>query len=106
MPEYFLSRNDEVSQTWLPTTLFVIHADLIRDQMAEDLERNARLPYSLEWLRRVQAALSAEISKSGKHYKTLGFDPDYLMYNPTSIVRQLRKEFGNDVSALCTFYRF
>ena len=106
IPEYFLSRNDEVSQTWLPTTLFVIHADLIRDQMAEDLERNARLPYSLEWLRHVQAALSAEISKSGKHYKTLGFDPDYLMYNPTSIVRQLRKEFGNDVSTLCTFYRF
>jgi hypothetical protein len=106
VPEHFLSRNDKVSQTFLPTTLFVIHANLIRDQIADDLERNAKLPYSPEWLRRVQAALSAELSKPGHHYKTLGFDPDYLMYNRTSIAAQLRKEFGDDISAVCRFYRF
>jgi hypothetical protein len=105
-PEHFLSRNDKVSQTFLPTTLFVIHANLIRDQIADDLERNAKLPYSPEWLRRVHAALSTELSKPGHHYKTLGFDPDYLMYNRTSIAAQLRKEFGDDVSAVCRFYRF
>jgi hypothetical protein len=37
---------------------------------------------------------------------TLGFDPDYLMFNRTSIRSQLRKEFGNNSSALCAFYRF
>jgi hypothetical protein len=106
LPEHFLSRNDRISQTFLPTTLFVMHANLIRDQMTDDLERNAKLPYSPESLRRVQTELSAELSKSGNHYKTLGFDPDYLMYNQTAIAAQLRKEFGNDVSALCGFYRF
>src|SRR5262249_32810365 len=105
-PEYILSRNDRVSQTFLPTTLFVMHANLIRDQMADDLEHNAKVPYSRDWLRRVEAALSAEVSKFGSHYKTLGFDPDYLMYNHTSIAAQLRNEFGNDVSGLCRFYRF
>ena len=106
LPEHFLSRNDRVSQTFLPTTLFVIHANLIRDQIADDVARNAKLPYSPEWLRRIQAELSMELSKSGNHYKTLGFDPDYLMYNHTSIVAQLRKEFNGDVPAVCRFYRF
>src|SRR6266446_4259001 len=110
LPEHFLSRNDEWSKTFLPTTLFVIHANLIRDQMADDLERNAKVPYPREWLERVHAVLSAEIAKSfaawPQHYRTLGFDPDYLMYYQTSIAAQLHKEFGNNISALCTFYWF
>jgi hypothetical protein len=110
LPEHFLSRNDEASQTFLPTTLFVIHANLIRDQMADDIERDAKVPYSREWLGRVYVALSAEITKSiaagPVHLTTLGFDPDYLMYNRGSIAAQLRKEFGSHVSALCAFYWF
>jgi hypothetical protein len=109
-PEHFLSRTDEGSRTFLPTTLFVVHADLIRDQMAEDLERAAKVPYPREWLERIQATLSAEIAKSSVarpgHYASLGFDPDYLMYAENSIAAQLRQEFENNVSALCTFYRF
>ena len=109
LPEHFLSRNDEASKTFLPATLFVIHADLIRDQMADDLKLNARVPYPREWLGRVRAALEAEIAKSAassRVYSTLGFDPDYLKYDRSSIAAQLRKEFGSNVSALCAFYRF
>ena len=110
LPERFLSRNDETSQTFLPATLFVVHANLIRDQMAEDLEHKAAVPYSPEWLGRIQSALGAEIAKSHaanpRHYPSLGFDPDYLMFNPGSIVAQLRREFENDVPGLCSFYRF
>jgi len=110
LPEHFLSRNDEESQTLLPTALFVIHADLIRDQMAEDIQRNAKVPYSREWLGRVHSILSAEIGKSSAagsvHYSTLGFDPGYLMYNRSSIAPQLHKQFANNVSALCAFYWF
>ena len=112
LPEHSLIRNNEIGECFLPTQLFVIHANLIRDQMADDLERGAKVPYPLEWLGRVHATLSAEIAKSSAAwrryygYYTLGFDPDYLMYNESSIVRQLDKEFGNNVSALCAFYRF
>ena len=85
LPEHFLSRNDQLGRTILPTTLFVIHANLIRDQMADDLERGAEIPYSREMLGRVHDALSAEIAKSSAarpgHFESLGFDPDYLMYN-------------------------
>jgi hypothetical protein len=106
LPEHFLSRKDKISQTFLPTTLFVIHANLIRDQMADDIQRNAKVPYSREWLAHVHSALSAEIAKSGVHYSTLGLNPDYLMHNRNSIAGQLRNEFGNDVSALNAFYWF
>jgi hypothetical protein len=110
LPEHFLSRNDEASRMFLPTTLFVVHADLIRDQMAEDLERRAAVPYSREWLGRVHEALGDEIAKSHaarpRHYSLLGFDPDYLMHTEGSIVGQLRREFGDDAGRLCAFYLF
>ncbi|HVD95817.1 MAG TPA: hypothetical protein VNE84_06715 [Candidatus Limnocylindria bacterium] len=110
LPEHFLSRNDKISQTFLPTTLFVVHANLICDQMADDIQRNAKVPHSPEWLERVHTTLSAEITKSivagPLRYSTLGFDPDYLMYDRSSIAAQLRNEFGSNVSALCAFYWF
>jgi hypothetical protein len=110
IPEHFLSRSDEASRTFLPTTLFVVHADLIRDQMAEDLERRANVPYSREWLLRVHEALRDEIAKSHaareRHYSSLGFDPDYLMHNENSIVVQLQREFGDDADRICAFYFF
>ena len=109
-PEHILSRNDEESQTFLPTMLFVIHADLIRDQMAADLKENASLPYSTDWLERVYVALNSEIAKSKTnypgHYPSLQFDPEYLWFDPSSITTQLRREFGSNISALCDFYRF
>jgi hypothetical protein len=110
VPEYFLIRDDEIGRTFLPTTLFVNHADLIRDQMADDLQRSAAIPYPRDWLGRIHAALSTEIVKSHVarpgHYWSLGFDPNYLMYDKTSIVEQLRREFEYDLPALCAFYRY
>jgi len=106
LPEHFFSRSDAVSKSFLPTQLFSIHANLICDRIRDDLERDAKVPYSQEWLAHVHSALDAEIAKSGVHYSTLGLNPDYLMYNPTSIAAQLRKEFGNNVSALSAFYWF
>jgi len=110
LPERLLSRNDENSRTFLPTTLFAMHANLIRDQMADDLQRGAPIPYPSEWLQHVQSALSSEIAKSAaasrQYHVSLGFSPDYLIYHPTSIAAQLRNEFGGNITALCAFYRF
>jgi hypothetical protein len=109
-PERILSRKDQASQTFLPTMLFVIHADLIRDQMAADLKENASLPYPRDWLEGVYTRLNSEIAKSQMkypgHYRSLKFDPEYLWFEPGSISPQLQLEFGRDVSGLCAFYRF
>jgi len=107
VPEHFFSRSDPVSRWYLPTQLFVIHANLIRDQIGDDLKTDTALPYSQDWLARVHSELSNEIAKSGVHYSTLGLNPDYLMYDPTSIVAKLRKAFGENFSTLsefCWFY--
>lgn len=108
--EHFFIHEHETGECYLPTQLFVIHANLIRDQMADDIERGAKVPYPREWLGRVYTTLNTEIVKSeaaGPHYySSLGFNPDYLMWNETSIVWQLRTESRNDVSALCGFYQF
>jgi hypothetical protein len=110
LPEYFLRRNDELSRTFLPTTLFVFHANLIRDQLADDLAKNVTLPYSRDRLERLYLTLRAEITKShtARHYAyhSLGFDPDFLMYDPNSIAVQTRREFRGDIAAVCAFYRF
>ena len=110
LPEHFLVRDRKLDECYLPTQLFVIHADLIRDQIRDDLESGAKVPYPREWLRRVDSTLDTEIAKSsaaGPHYyATLGFNPDYLMWSETSIVRQLHQEFSDSLSGLCAFYRF
>jgi hypothetical protein len=110
LPEYFLSRKDELSRLFLPTTLFVIHADLIRDQMAEDVAKKAILPYRTDWLDRMQKQLAAEIVKAGSiekwRFPSLGFSPDILMYGTDSITAQLAVEFNDDIGALTSFYRF
>ena len=110
LPEYLLSRNDQFARVFLPTTLFVIHADIIRDQMADDLKLGAQLPYSREWLSRVHAELSEEIEKSAtpgpEYYPSLGFSPDHLMYRENSIASRLDEEFQHNVAVLTNFYRF
>jgi hypothetical protein len=110
LPEYFLSRRDELSRLFLPTTLFVIHADLIRDQMADDVAKRAILPYRSDWLDRMEKQLAAEIAKSGPREKwqfpSLGFSPDVLMYGTNSIAEQLAAEFNDDIGTLTSFYRF
>ena len=110
LPEYFLSRHDELSRRFLPTTLFVVHADVIRDQMADDVEHRAVLPYARDWLERIRQQLDAEIAKSisaeGSSFPSLGFSPDYLMYHANSIAEQVSVEFNDDIPTLTSFYRF
>jgi hypothetical protein len=110
VPEYLLSRTDEVAHTFLATTLFTSHADLIRDQLADDLERQAPTPWEPGRLRRIHEQLKTEIDNSAAaaawRYPSLGFSPEYLMYNPGSSAVQVAHEFNEDMAATTAFYRF
>lgn len=108
VPEQFLARGDESSETFLPTELFMIHAGIIRDQMAADVASGAPVPYPINWIRQVHELLDREIAKAAldRTYPTLGYNPDYLMYNPDSFNVRMRKEYGDDFRGLCDFYRF
>ncbi len=110
VPESLLSRTDEVAHTFLATTLFTSHADLIRDQLADDLERQASTPWEAGRLRRIHEQLKTEIDKSAAaeawRYPSLGFSPEYLMYNPNSSAVQVAQDFKEDMAATTAFYRF
>ncbi len=108
LPAQLPARHDPANRAFLPTQLFVIHADLIRDQIANDLSDGAATKYSTELLRRVHQILVIEINKTATFttYPVLGFHPDYLMYNPTSLDAQMHAEFRGRTEELCAFYRY
>jgi len=92
--EQLLAESDPLAKWWLPTTLFTIHANLIAKQMDEDIARGDCGPHRCEWLREVSASLHEEIEKSRhfrKFWPSLGFDPDYLMYDDS--LRRWRDHF-------------
>jgi hypothetical protein len=96
IPEYALSRTDPDSGTFLPTTLFVVHANIIRDQLGQDIATNAYTPYPPQLLRDAKELLDQEIERSRKtgRYTSLGFDPDYLMYDDS-----FDRKFSDDLKS-------
>jgi hypothetical protein len=82
LPEYALGRIDLDGKMFLPTTLFVVHANIIRNQLAKDIASGANTPYPPQLLENAYELLDQEIGRSKQtgHYTSLGFDPDYLMY--------------------------
>jgi hypothetical protein len=108
LPENHLKQSDQSSSSFVPTTLFVIHADIIRDQMADDLQANDT-PYPQEWLGTMHDLLASEIEKSSvllpHHYPLLGFEPDYLMHRE-SFDHEVRVMLNNDFARQMAFYQY
>src|SRR5438552_9093293 len=78
--EQILAKSDPQAKWCLPTTLFTIHANLIAQQMDEDIARGDCGRHGCEWLHEVSASLHEEIEKSRhlpKSWRSLGLDPDY-----------------------------
>ncbi len=78
LPEWQLRKGDLDASSFLATSLFTVHADLIRDQMADDLANGRAAPYDPCWLATVQTRLTREIEASSGpgSYPSLGFNPD------------------------------
>jgi hypothetical protein len=110
LPERILARNDEMARAFVPTHLFFEHADIIRDQMANDLAARTPLPYPRELVERTHSALVREISKSSEaapgRYSSLGFDPEYLLFKKGSSHSQLSGEFSQNIDELSRFHWF
>jgi len=110
IPEWRLRRSDPEASAFLPETLFTVHANLILQQMTEDLADGASVPYPHDWLVQVCASLRRELARSAapaeRPYPSLGFNPDYLK-SGDSIILQLRKYWRNDtrpLAAFCSYY--
>jgi hypothetical protein len=110
-PEYKLRQ--AAGSLYLARSLFSVHADLINDQIAEDLARHAPTPYSPELLAAIHAALTEALCESrgeeGKYWHALGFNADYLRFGNAekpSFLRELTQRLGGEEQTgnFCRYY--
>jgi hypothetical protein len=109
MPNARYAENDARRLTFLPASLFTIHAPQIRAQLADDLAANdPAVPYSHEQLQSILILLDNEIELSKptvRHgFAPLGFNPDYLLYED-SFCRKLA-DILRTRPERAAFYRF
>ena len=100
LTEHNLRRNDQTVKTFLPESLFVIHAKIIREQMAADLKIGETDIYSPAWLQVACNDLESEIQRTHNLYPrvfpVLGFEPDYLKVGADSLLNRWRRELGDE----------
>jgi hypothetical protein len=100
LTEHHLRRNDRTVKTFLPVTLFAIHAKIIHRQMIADLEMGETAGYAREWLRTACDDLGRQIERTHQLYPgafpRLGFQPDYLHFGANSVLNRWRRELGDD----------
>jgi hypothetical protein len=100
LTEHYHRRNDQVVKMFLPETLFVIHAKIVREQMAADLRNGQTDIYSPAWLRVACNDLEREIQRTHNLYPrvfpVLGFEPDYLKVGADSLLNRWRRQLGDE----------
>ena len=100
VPEHLLARRDRLSKMFLPQTLFSVHAEIIREQMGDDLARGLPVPFPRPWLQTAYEELGVEIARarvpSPEQFSLLGFNPDYLMNGENAIFARWNQQLGND----------
>src|SRR6266404_397123 len=110
-PEYKLRQ--AAGSLYLARSLFSVHADLINDQIAEDLAYHAPTPYLPELLAAIHAALTEALRESrgeeGKYWRALGFNADYLRFGNAgkrSFLRELTEQLGGEEQTgnFCRYY--
>lgn len=104
LPEWHFRRGDRDAHSFVSLSLFTVHANLIRDQMTDDLARGHAAPYDAAWLSDVRDRLTAEIDRSAaaEHYRSLGFNPDYLK-EESSFIGWLVERLGGDRERAAVF---
>jgi hypothetical protein len=100
VPEYLLGRADRLSKMFLPQTLFSVHAEIIREQMGDDLRSETPTAFPRPWLQTAYDELGAEIARAHvpapEQFSLLGFSPDYLMNGADAIFTPWLQQLGSD----------
>jgi hypothetical protein len=107
LPEHYLAKSDSFQTTFLPSTLFFIHANLIENQMEEDIARGDCGDHGCDWLSGITSDFREEIRHSwerNQSYESLHSDPDYLMYASDVIRHWKERYFQGDEAQRIRFY--
>lgn len=95
LTEHHLRKNDESVKTFLPETLFAIHANIIQAQMAADLKSGETHSYSRDWLQGACNDLEREIQRA-HDLNPKGVSANYLMVGTDSLLNRWRRQLGDE----------
>jgi len=111
VPEKILLRTDLQSTSFLPESIFSIHALIIREQIAADIATpDPEVPYSTEALRSILDSLDGTIAAARHTNPTqmsaLGYDADWLLYHDPFFVQISQANHWRPESLLrfCRYY--
>lgn len=108
LPERLLAKSDPMATLFLPATLFTIHANVIHEQIVDDLRSGNTAPYERAWLAEFNQKLERDLEISShppeNPYRTLGFNPDYLFYVQPVFYPSFRRRETPQVAAFCQHY--
>lgn len=110
LPEKRFAVVDPSSETFLPESIFSIHAVIIRDQMADDVAHpDPAVPYSHEklatTLSELDQGIAAAREQSPRHFESLGYDADFLLYHQP-FFDQVAQAEHYDWKSILGFYRY
>jgi hypothetical protein len=93
---------DDQAKTFLPATLFTVHANLIAKTMHEQADRGLLDDEETVFLAHLDRRLAE--SRAIPKYKALGHDPDYLMYHSDTLV-DLPGDAGATADGRAAYFR-
>ncbi|MGC3990636.1 MAG: hypothetical protein QM796_13335 [Chthoniobacteraceae bacterium] len=107
LPEKAFQRKYSPEANFLPSLLFCVHANLIEKEIERDLASTAPPPYPRDFLETVSSQVKYALSNppTAHVYRSLGFDPDYILYRaPTLPLIRTRLGSADAFAGFCFHY--
>lgn len=108
LPEHLLKRGDRVAETFLPETLFTIHAVPIHEQITQDLREGKSGPYDTQLLagfnQNLERTLADALLPENRPWRVLGINADQLLYKDPVFARFFPPEQPEQVTQFCYYY--
>ena len=95
---------DDAAKTFLPATLFTVHAGLISQTMHEQAGRGLLDAGETAFLAHLDRRLAESRKVDPPKYKVLGHDPDYLLYHSDALV-DLPGDAGSTAERRADYFR-
>ena len=107
-PETWLKQGDPGAITFLPTTLFTIHAVPIQKQIVQDLRSGQTGPYDAAWLagfnEHLEHTLATSLEPVNGPWQTLGINADYLLYRDSVFRDYFPHGQPSRIARFCYYY--
>lgn len=78
---------DQTAKSFLPATLFTVHAPILAEVIRQRVEKGASLPGESDFLQNLDRRIAESRNQEKESYPVLGHDADYLMYHSDTLAK-------------------